>query len=162
MYSWWWVRLSPETCRVKPLRRIKTQLLHLVGIISILYWICQLIYYTVTWLPCELEFVSWFTTLSRDYLANLNLSVDLLHCHVTTLRTSICQVAHFNFTRLLLRTCNLSFGSLHFHVTILRTCNFSVGSVHFHVTNLHTWICQLVHFTFTWLTCALEFVRWLT
>ena len=23
MYSWWWVRLSPETCRVKPLRRIK-------------------------------------------------------------------------------------------------------------------------------------------
>ena len=23
MYSWWWVRLSPETCRVKPLRRKK-------------------------------------------------------------------------------------------------------------------------------------------
>ena len=23
MYSWWWVRLSPETFRVKPLRRIK-------------------------------------------------------------------------------------------------------------------------------------------
>ena len=23
MYSWWWVRLSPETCRIKPLRRIK-------------------------------------------------------------------------------------------------------------------------------------------
>ena len=22
MYSWWWVELSPETCRVKPLRRI--------------------------------------------------------------------------------------------------------------------------------------------
>ena len=44
MYSWWWVRLSPETCRVKPLRRIKTQLLHLVGLISLLpeiriiYW----------------------------------------------------------------------------------------------------------------------------
>ena len=35
MYSWWWVRLSPETCRVKPLRRIKTQLLHLVGLISL-------------------------------------------------------------------------------------------------------------------------------
>jgi len=31
------VRLSPETCRVKPLRRIKTQLLHLVGLISLLY-----------------------------------------------------------------------------------------------------------------------------
>jgi len=30
------VRLSPETCRVKPLRRIKTQLLHLVGLISLL------------------------------------------------------------------------------------------------------------------------------
>jgi len=29
------VRLSPETCRVKPLRRIKTQLLHLVGLISL-------------------------------------------------------------------------------------------------------------------------------
>jgi len=29
--------LSPETCRVKPLRRIKTQLLHLVGLISLLY-----------------------------------------------------------------------------------------------------------------------------
>ena len=28
--------LSPETCRVKPLRRIKTQLLHLVGLISLL------------------------------------------------------------------------------------------------------------------------------
>ena len=37
MYSWWWVRLSPETCRVKPLRRIKTQLLHLVWLISLLY-----------------------------------------------------------------------------------------------------------------------------
>ena len=36
MYSWWWVRYSPETCRVKPLRRIKTQLLHLVGLISLL------------------------------------------------------------------------------------------------------------------------------
>ena len=28
--------LSPETCRIKPLRRIKTQLLHLVGLISLL------------------------------------------------------------------------------------------------------------------------------
>jgi len=36
MYSWWWVRLSPETCRVQPLRSIKTQLLHLVGLISLL------------------------------------------------------------------------------------------------------------------------------
>ena len=34
--SGWWVRLLPETCRVKPLRRIKTQLLHLVGLISLL------------------------------------------------------------------------------------------------------------------------------
>ena len=51
MYSWWWVRLSPETCRVKPLRRIKMQLLLLVGLISLIYsfpvglarsirWIC--------------------------------------------------------------------------------------------------------------------------
>jgi len=31
-----WVRLSPETCRVEPLRRIKTQLLHLIGLISLL------------------------------------------------------------------------------------------------------------------------------
>ena len=30
------LRLSPETCRVKPLRRKKTQLLHLVGLISLL------------------------------------------------------------------------------------------------------------------------------
>ena len=37
MYSWWWVRLSPETCRVKPLRKIKTQLLYLVGLISLLW-----------------------------------------------------------------------------------------------------------------------------
>ena len=36
MYSWWWVRLSPETCRVKSMRRIKTQLLHLVGLTSLL------------------------------------------------------------------------------------------------------------------------------
>ena len=36
LYSWWWVRLSPETCRVKPLRRIKTQLVQLVGLISLL------------------------------------------------------------------------------------------------------------------------------
>jgi len=34
------VRLSPETCRVKPLRRIKTQLLHLVGLISLLWFHC--------------------------------------------------------------------------------------------------------------------------
>ena len=37
MYSWWCVRLWPETCRVKALRRIKTQLLHLVGLISPIY-----------------------------------------------------------------------------------------------------------------------------
>jgi len=43
MYSWWWVRLSPETWRVKPLRRIKTQLLHLVGLISLLYTTSELI-----------------------------------------------------------------------------------------------------------------------
>ena len=36
------MRLSPETCRVKPLRRIKTQLLHLVGLISLLYPIALL------------------------------------------------------------------------------------------------------------------------
>jgi len=36
MYSWWWVRLSPETCRAMPLRKIKTQLLHLVVLISLL------------------------------------------------------------------------------------------------------------------------------
>ena len=36
VYSIWWMRLLPETCRVKPLRRIKTQLLHLVGLISLL------------------------------------------------------------------------------------------------------------------------------
>ena len=39
MYSRWWVRLSPETCRVKPLWRIKTQLLHLFGLISLLWLI---------------------------------------------------------------------------------------------------------------------------
>jgi len=46
MYSWWWVRLSPETCRVKPLRRIKTQLLHLVGLISLLQELLT---------PCEIS-----------------------------------------------------------------------------------------------------------
>ena len=33
MYSWWWVGLSPETCRVKAFAENKTQLLHLVGFI---------------------------------------------------------------------------------------------------------------------------------
>ena len=33
MYSWWWVGLSPETCRVKTFAKNKPQLLHLVGII---------------------------------------------------------------------------------------------------------------------------------
>ena len=33
MYSWWWVGLSPETCRVKAFAKNKPQLLHLVGII---------------------------------------------------------------------------------------------------------------------------------
>ena len=33
MYSWWWVGLSPETCRVKAFAKNKTQLLHLIGII---------------------------------------------------------------------------------------------------------------------------------
>ena len=32
----------PETCRVKPLRRIKTQLLHLVGLFSLLYFTAEL------------------------------------------------------------------------------------------------------------------------
>ena len=32
MYSWWWVGLSPETCRVKAFAKNKPQLLHLVGI----------------------------------------------------------------------------------------------------------------------------------
>ena len=33
MYSWWWVELSPETCRVKAFAKNKPQFLHLVGII---------------------------------------------------------------------------------------------------------------------------------
>ena len=33
MYSWWWVGLSPETCRVKAFAKNKPLLLHLVGII---------------------------------------------------------------------------------------------------------------------------------
>jgi len=37
------VRLSPKTCRVKPLRRIKTQLLHLVGLISLQKINCNVI-----------------------------------------------------------------------------------------------------------------------
>ena len=32
MYSWWWVGLSPETCRVKAFAKNKKHLLHLVGI----------------------------------------------------------------------------------------------------------------------------------
>ena len=33
MYSWWWVGLSPETCRVKAFAKNKPQLLHHVGLI---------------------------------------------------------------------------------------------------------------------------------
>ena len=55
MYSWWWVGLSSETCRVKPLRRInaivascwiyftiinKPLLLHLFGCLYYLYQRC--------------------------------------------------------------------------------------------------------------------------
>ena len=39
-----------STCRVKPLRRIKTQLLHLVGLISQLLWMNVAEYY---WKPCN-------------------------------------------------------------------------------------------------------------
>ena len=40
MYSWWWVRLSPETCRVKPLRRIKRNCCILLDLFH---------YYIATW-----------------------------------------------------------------------------------------------------------------
>ena len=49
MYSWWWVELSPETCRVKPLRRINA-FVAFVGFVSL--------YYT-TVLICLLQFLCW-------------------------------------------------------------------------------------------------------
>ena len=62
MYSWWWLRLSPETCREKPLRKIKTQFLHLVGLISllpgILLWAPDC--YLVNW-QADCLTISWFS-----------------------------------------------------------------------------------------------------
>ena len=49
------MRLSPETCRVKPLRRIKTQLLHLVGLISLLIGRGTLNYSVLTVLDRHLQ-----------------------------------------------------------------------------------------------------------
>ena len=47
------MRLSPETCRVKPLRRIKTQLLHLVGLISLLFSVSLIRLFLVNYLWSE-------------------------------------------------------------------------------------------------------------
>ena len=88
-----------------------------------------------------LQFFSWFTALSRDYLARLQffswfaaLSRDSPHFHVTTLRFWSFSVdsPHCHVTTL--RACSFSADSQHCHVTTLRACNFSVDSPHCHVT----------------------------
>ena len=68
MYSWCWVRLSPETCRVKPLRRIKTHLLHLVGLISLLQYFFVL--YPVQYLVSQPYFWHNFLFANNNALVN--------------------------------------------------------------------------------------------
>jgi len=53
--------LSPETCRVKPLRRIKTQLLHLVGLISLLY-ACEVLEHCQLYSAGHDCFIGWMLT----------------------------------------------------------------------------------------------------
>ena len=66
MYSWWWVELSPETCRVKPLRRINA--------IVASCWI----YFTtdrgvclISWVRCSAEIrqasTTWTCTIHSTY-----------------------------------------------------------------------------------------------
>ena len=61
------LRLSPETCRVKPLRRKKTQLLHLVGLISLLY---IYIYIYMSYRTANLQmlhFIYYSTNIRTEY-----------------------------------------------------------------------------------------------
>ena len=68
-YSWWWVGLSPETCRVKATAKNKPQLLHLGIIFTTKAWCTEPqilslftvylnIFLLVSWISCGLS--SWY------------------------------------------------------------------------------------------------------
>jgi len=109
------VRLSPETCRVKPLRRIKTQLLHLVGLISLLYPCLSMDVNFVTLktiIPCidfgiQLQYSYYSQQPIPSYLAN---QASILHsgdrAYILTLKPTKCT----NFSNLFLKENSTCFG----------------------------------------------------
>ena len=108
MYSWWWVRLSPETCRVKPLRRIKTQLLHLVELIS-LPWLLlhksSFIYEQCPW-PHILPVRSL-----RSVICKVPIVILSLHscCHFYCLQSWLIQVLLLSLALCIQKRVRLSY-----------------------------------------------------
>ena len=87
MCSWWWVELSPETCRVKPLRRIKAIVASCWIYFTIQIWfiIRQLVY--DLWMK---YFIHLFTNWFKKDVAVLSVTENIssqtpstpTHCHV--------------------------------------------------------------------------------
>ena len=92
MYSWWWVGLSPETCRLKAFGKNKTQLLHL-GIIftvdrAISRWVLHVrMHANFLWVIPEI-FVS--VLVSSDCYNCLNWSVNK-RCYLLNPRAHLLQ-----------------------------------------------------------------------
>ena len=78
MYSWWWVSLSPETCRVKPLRRnnaivascwtyFTTIFLGTLGRIQQFITIPSLLHFYYQLSPIQTTYMNPYISMSKNY-----------------------------------------------------------------------------------------------
>ena len=127
-YSWWWVRLSPETCRVKSLRRIKTQLLHLLGLISLPILQSMLSVLKSNSLDVEVQELYWLFlfVVSQLHSRCFYFSTTLFHFFsLQVFDIALCSVAEVNNGDLHF-VCPVRFGGLHERQTSLHQCQFWV------------------------------------
>ena len=134
MYSWWWVELSPETCRVKPLRRINA----IVGSCWIYFTIIHMFYIpsdngrhpvTKTFTPLHSTSLH-FTPLHSTSLHFTPLHYTSLHfptLHSTSLHLSTLHFFSFKpqYSLIWLNPIYISYRSISPHITT------------FHLTSLH-------------------------
>ena len=76
MYSWWWVRLLPETCRVKPLRRIKRKCCILLDLFHYSY-MCSRWWVKIPPETCRAVFQKYINCIKLHLVGNISKRIYL-------------------------------------------------------------------------------------
>ena len=122
------VRLSPKTCRVKPLRRIKTHLLHLVGLISLLIELCLVIISFISHYPSTSDNYTSFPLSSLSFCSQSFPSVICVVCRQWIMLWLPSDDSVQTWATISLSTCELRFivSVAHTHIDHLLNLNVCV------------------------------------